>query len=75
MKVDVPAASAVTRPVVALMVATVGLLLTQVPPLLGVSVTVPPTQRDVGLLTSGRAFTVMVPDAEADAHAPVAVIV
>ena len=59
VKVDAPAVSAVTSPVVALMVATAVLLLSQVPPVAGLRVRVPPAQRELlGIFTTGRALTV-----------------
>jgi len=56
----VPAEIPVINPTL-VMVATVGLLLTQVPPVPGLAVIVPPTHIDaVGVLTTGSALTVRV---------------
>ena len=58
VKVTVPAATPVTTPVAALMVATAGLLLTQVPVLLAVQVMFCPVQTSEGPDRIGSGFTV-----------------
>ena len=74
VKVTVPALIPVTKPALVTL-ATVGLLLLHVPPVVGLSVVVAPAQMVVGpvKLTTGSAFTVTV-EVAAETH-PVAVFV
>jgi hypothetical protein len=59
VKVAVPAVKPVINPAFVILT-TVGLLLTHVPPVPGLALIVPPIHNDVnGVLTTGRAFTVM----------------
>ena len=61
VNVAVPAETPVTTPA-SVTVATAGVLLTHVPPLVGDNVVVPPAHMDADpvMFTTGRAFTVMV---------------